>query len=190
MNESTELRGIAFFPQSQSENLTARHVLLALLRQLVEDVVDLPPYITECFARARKNSLSILEITQAFKITLSLRKETFFVIDEIDAVDDWLEIFDFFSGLGQSPELRSRFRLLIFNQPNWLLEEKLKNIPHGRINIAEGNSVDINHFVKSKLRSINRIARQPDLENGLADSILSRARGWFVEIKTSSLCPS
>lgn len=183
-------RRIAFFPQSQSENLTSRQALLILLRQLVEELVDLPPYIIDCFSGTRKKALNIFEIKQAFKFTLRLSQETFFVIDEIDAVDDWPEIFDFFSGLGQSSKSRSKLRLLIFNQPNWLLEEKLKSIPHGRINIAEANSADINYFVRSKIRAIDRIARRPHLENSLGGSILPIAQGWFVETKSGSAFPS
>ncbi|KIN06999.1 hypothetical protein OIDMADRAFT_139712 [Oidiodendron maius Zn] len=172
-------RQIAFFPQSQSENLTARQVLLNLLRQLLEDHVILPPWITHHFSRARKSAFNILDIKQAFKVALQSLQPTF-VIDEIDAVDNWPEIFDFFSELGQSSEPGLRLQLLVFNRPNWLLEEKLKSTPHICVNIAKSNSVDIDRFVKSKIGAIDHIARRPDLQDRLVSSILPRAEGCFL----------
>ena len=175
-----ELRRVAYFPQSRSENLTAIQVLLTLLRQLVEEFVDLPSSL-DAFTRIRKKVLNILEIKQAFKSIFRCSQEIFIVIDEIDAIDEWPEILDFFADLAQSSESEPNPRLLIFNQPNWLLDEKLKGIRHGCIDIVELNSADINDFVISKFRAIDRIARNPDLENRLRSLIVSRAQGWFVE---------
>jgi Cdc6-like AAA superfamily ATPase len=167
--------GLAYFYVNAAERLSFGKVISTLLRQLLEQVSDIPVPTRQFYESRKPLPPDDNALASAFYEVLNLLPGVVVVIDGIDELE-FRDTHDILHFLSQAQ--RSNLKLIIFSRPHLDLDQL---VPHEfTVEIDHQNEDDIRRFVQLRLSKSQHLIKHPEMLQRLENTIAPKASGMWV----------